>query len=145
LNTILTEDKAYKICVKYEIPIPEYHLIQNLEEALRSAAQIGYPAVAKIVSPSIYHKAAVGGVKLGIKTEHELSEAYHSLIQVARREGIKDAKIMIQKQAPPGLEVMIGATTDPQFGKVVMLGSGGVYARRMSRTLESNGIPVYET
>lgn len=128
MSSILTEDKAYKICMKYEIPIPEYQLIQNLEEALCSAAQIGYPVVAKIVSPSIYHKSAVDGVKLGIKTEYELSEAYHSLIQVARREGIKDAKIMIQKQAPPGLEVMIGATTDPQFGKVVMLGSGGVYA-----------------
>lgn len=128
MNAILTEDEAYKICLKYDIPVPRYRLTQNLEEALRSADQIGYPVVAKIVSPSIYHKSAIGGVKLGIKNKRELSEAYRSLIQIADHKGVKDARIIIQKQAPPGLEVMVGATTDRQFGKVVMLGSGGVYA-----------------
>jgi acetyltransferase len=103
-------------------------LAHSQQEAETLAENIGYPVVMKIASPDILHKSDVGGVVLDIKDLPALGIAYEEMMRrvleakpEARIEGIH-----LQRQIPPGQEVIVGAVRDPQFGPLMMFGSGGV-------------------
>ena len=83
----------------------------------------------KIVSPDIAHKSDVGGVTLGLKDAKAVRKAYKEMIErvSAAAPNAKIAGVAIQNMAPQGIEVIVGATTDPQFGPVMMFGLGGVF------------------
>jgi acyl-CoA synthetase (NDP forming) len=84
--------------------------------------------VVKVVSPDIVHKTDVGGVRLGLKTPEEVSRAFHE-VTAAARQHMPQARILgvsVQRQAAPGVEVIVGMSKDPQFGPVIMFGLGGI-------------------
>ncbi|MHB8331580.1 MAG: acetate--CoA ligase family protein, partial [Candidatus Dormibacteria bacterium] len=90
---------------------------------------LGYPVAVKVVSPDISHKSDAGGVVLDLRTPEEVEAAYakvvaqtRSLVPDARIEGV-----LVQRMVPSGREVIIGATTDQTFGKLVAFGMGGIY------------------
>lgn len=92
------------------------------------AKELGYPVALKVVSPQITHKTDVGGVKLGLGTAKEVRAAFNEILEAARRAD-PDATIdgvSVQQMAEPGIEVIVGMTTDAQFGPVLMFGLGGV-------------------
>jgi acetyltransferase len=103
-------------------------LAKTADEAISLARKIGYPLVLKIASPDISHKSDVGGVVLNIENAHQLRKAFIETIRhVADLR--PDARIdgaTLQKMLPPGQEVIVGMTRDPQFGPMLMFGSGGV-------------------
>jgi len=112
----------------YEIPTAPIKLARDESEAIVIANELGYPLVMKIASPNILHKSDVGGVILNIKDESSLSSAYAQMI---RR--VKEAKpearidgVHLQRQITQGQEVIVGMVRDPQFGALMMFGSGGV-------------------
>jgi acetyl-CoA synthetase (ADP-forming) len=83
----------------------------------------------KVVSPDIIHKSDVGGVFVNIKSTEEVKDAYVQIMENARKNAPK-AKIegvLIQEMAPPGTEVIVGSTKDPQFGPAIMFGLGGIF------------------
>ncbi len=82
----------------------------------------------KIASPDITHKSDIGGVLLDISSEREAYNGYAQLIKVAKaaRPDAKIEGVHLQRQIPPGQEVILGALQDPQFGPLIMFGSGGV-------------------
>ncbi|MCZ9342797.1 acetate--CoA ligase family protein, partial [Streptomyces sp. TRM76130] len=84
--------------------------------------------VMKIVSPDIPHKTDAGGVVVGVEGAVDVRAAFHRIVGNARAYDA-DARVrgvQIQELLPPGLEVIVGAVTDPTFGKVVAFGLGGV-------------------
>jgi acyl-CoA synthetase (NDP forming) len=82
----------------------------------------------KIASPDILHKSDIGGVVLDIQNPHSLGIAYTQIMEAVRRAQAQARieGVHIQRQIPNGQEVIVGAVRDPQFGPLMMFGSGGV-------------------
>lgn len=111
--------------------IPVLSMIQasTATEAVDAANMLDYPVAMKIVSPDISHKSDVGGVVLSLGSDEEVELAYHTMMEHVKA-AVPDAGIegvVIQKMADPGLEVIVGAKRDPQFGHVIMFGLGGIF------------------
>ncbi|MCL7474717.1 MAG: acetate--CoA ligase family protein [Methanosarcinales archaeon] len=111
--------------------IPVLPMIQasTAAKAVDAANVLGYPVVMKILSPDISHKSDVGGVVLSLGSDGEVEAAYHTMMERVISK-VPDARIkgvVLQKMAQPGLEVIVGAKRDPQFGHVIMFGLGGIF------------------
>ena len=107
----------------------EEELPSGIGEAVEAAREVGFPVVLKVVSPDVLHKSDVGGVRVNLKTEEEVREAFRSIMESVRERvpNARIAGILVQEFAPPGLELIIGLIRDPQFGPTVMFGLGGVF------------------
>jgi acetyl coenzyme A synthetase (ADP forming)-like protein len=124
----LTPEEAARICRAYGIPTPRDGLATSAEEAVSLAEDIGLPVVLKIVSPDILHKTEAGGVLVGLSSAEEVAEGYRTVVANARayRADAAITGVQVQQMLGTGQEVIVGATTDPTFGKVVAFGLGGV-------------------
>jgi len=113
----------------YGFWVPKSGLADTSDEAVALAEQFGYPIVMKIASPDILHKSDIGGVRLGLENSSAVAEAFDEVMVNARRL-MPRALILgvtIHEQAPPGKEVILGMTKDPDFGPLIMFGLGGIY------------------
>ena len=126
--------EAWDILKAYGLKIPKSSLAKNADEAVKLAAEIGYPVVMKIASPDILHKTDVGGVKVGLESADQVRDAFDLMIYRTER-FLPEAQIwgcQVQEMAPPGgLEVLIGMNRDPQFGPLVTFGLGGIYVEAL--------------
>ena len=125
---ILTEVESKQLLEEAGIPTARARLATSRDAAVQAARDIGFPVVLKVVSPQISHKSDVGGVKLDLKSPEEVAAAFDEITAAARR-AAPDATIdgvSVQQMARPGIEVIVGVSTDPQFGPVIMFGLGGV-------------------
>jgi acyl-CoA synthetase (NDP forming) len=125
---VLTEVESKQVLAEAGIPCAVARLATTAEEAAAAAREVGLPAVVKVVSPDIVHKTDVGGVRLGLKTPEEVSRAFHE-VTAAARQHMPQARILgvsVQRQAAPGVEVIVGMSKDPQFGPVILFGLGGI-------------------
>jgi acyl-CoA synthetase (NDP forming) len=95
------------------------------EDAVRAAAEIGYPLVLKVVGPDIVHKTDVGGVRVGLRDEAAVRAAWRDF---AARLGDRMTGALVQQMVTAGVEMLVGATEDPTFGPVVACATGGVLA-----------------
>jgi acetyltransferase len=112
----------------YGIPTAQTRLAVTEDEARQAANAVGCPVVLKIASPDIPHKSDVGGVLLNLLTPDAASAGFRSMVERVGREH-PQAKIdgcTVQRQIPTGQDVIAGVVQDPQFGPLVMFGSGGV-------------------
>src|SRR6202163_2775596 len=124
----LTAPEARGICEAYGITIPKEGVAKTADEAVKLASDIGFPVVMKIVSPQILHKTEAGGVVVGVKSAEAAQAAFDTIVANARRYNA-DATIdgvQVQQMLAGGQEVIIGAVTDPAFGKLVAFGLGGI-------------------
>jgi acyl-CoA synthetase (NDP forming) len=127
-RTMLTEVESKELIQETGIPIIETRLARSKSQAVSIAQELGLPIVLKIVSPDVVHKSDVGGVKTGLDSLSQVRTAYDSILS-STRAAVPSASIQgvsVQKMADPGIEVIIGATKDSQFGHVIMFGLGGV-------------------
>ena len=127
-RTSLTAPEAREVCEAYGIAVPKEGVARSAAEAARLASDIGFPVVMKIISPQILHKTEAGGVLVGVAAAEQASQAYATLLDNARKYDPK-AEILgvqVQQMLSGGQEVIIGAVTDPAFGKLVAFGLGGV-------------------
>ena len=116
-------------------------MASSRDDALAAAEEIGYPVVMKVVTPEIVHKTDVGVVALDIASAEEAGEAYDRVVGNAREAGASEAdRVLVQKMAKPGCEVMIGAKQDPSFGPVTMVGTGGRFVELWRDTAPGVGI-----
>ena len=126
-NKVITEESAKEILTTYGINVPPYALVQRTEDAEKKAKELGFPLVAKIVSPEILHKTDVNGVKVGLKTEQEVRNTFDDMFgRLSRKYNTKG--VILEKMVPQGVEVIVGLQNDSQFGPTIMFGLGGVYA-----------------
>ncbi len=129
----LTALEARGVCEAYAIPLPADGMARSAAEAAAIAERIGFPVALKIVSPQILHKTEAGGVLLGVRSASEAHEGYERIIAKA---GAFDAKaqilgVQVQAMVAEGVEVIVGALTDPSFGKLVAFGLGGIFVEAM--------------
>lgn len=130
---MLSEAEGYEILGKYGVPVPAFKIVTTAEEAGDVAESIGFPVVMKIVSPQIIHKSDSGGVVTSIGTKEGAQAAFNRIVTSVKEYNPK-AKIegvIIEEQAKPGLELIIGGKTDPTFGKVITFGAGGTLVELM--------------
>ena len=127
-RSALTAPEAKGICDAYGIAVPKEGVANDGAGAASLATAIGYPVVMKIVSPQILHKTEAGGVVVGVKNAQQAAEAFASIVANARRYDRKASidGVQVQQMLSGGQEVIIGAVTDPAFGKLVAFGLGGI-------------------
>src|SRR5215203_2785324 len=125
-QSVITEESAKAILKEYGIKVPPSALVSTTQEAQDKAKQLGFPLVAKIVSPDILHKTDVKGVRVGLKTEQEVRDAFDDMYErLSSKYHTKG--VILEKMVDSGLEVIVGLQNDPQFGPVIMFGLGGIY------------------
>ena len=128
-RTMLDEFEAKQLLASYGIPVVETRAAQDEEQAVACAAEIGYPVVLKLLSHTIAHKTDVDGVRLGLQTPEQVRNAYRAIqCSVAEKAGAEHfAGVTVQPLiSREGYELILGSTLDPQFGPVILFGSGGV-------------------
>lgn len=126
-NNHLCAPVIAQIMEAYGIPVAKMTLAKDEEESAALAAEIGMPVVLKIASPDISHKTDVGGVLLNLADEKSVRGGYQTITNQAKA-ALPDAQITgvyVQEMVPLGQEVILGVVQDPQFGPVMMFGSGG--------------------
>ena len=127
-RTLLSEVEAKAALAEAGVPVTATALARTREEAAAQAEAIGYPVALKVVSPNVAHKSDVGGVVLGLESAGAAAEAYDGIIAAvgAAQPGAVIEGVSVQSMAEPGVEVIVGMTTDAQFGPVMMFGLGGI-------------------
>src|SRR3977135_3735469 len=127
-RSALTAPEAKGICEAYGIAVPKEGVARTATDAAKLAATIGYPVVMKIVSPQILHKTEAGGVGVGAKSAEAAQDAFATIVDNARRYDAKASidGVQVQQMLAGGQEVIVGAVTDPAFGKLVAFGLGGI-------------------
>ena len=127
-RTSLTAPEGKQVCDAYGIAVPKEGLAGSAAEAAKMAAAMGFPVVMKIVSPDILHKTEAGGVIVGVASAQDASKAYETILKNAKayKADAKVVGVQVQQMLKGGQEVIVGAVTDPSFGKLVAFGLGGV-------------------
>ncbi len=127
-RVVLTEVESKQLLSLYGIPTVETRIAANEDDAVKIAAQIGFPVVLKVFSETITHKTDVGGVQLNLPDEAAVRSAYRSIKTSVAEKTSPDqfAGVSVQPMAKlEGYELILGSSIDPQFGPVVLFGSGG--------------------
>ncbi|MHA2037534.1 MAG: acetate--CoA ligase family protein, partial [Promethearchaeota archaeon] len=123
-QTVLTEFESKELLQEIGIKIPDQSLTSSKEETLSAAEKMGFPVVLKLMAEDVVHKSDTGAVKLNLKTKEEVETAFDDLMKIPSQ---SEKKISVQNMASePITELIIGMTTDPQFGPALMFGIGGI-------------------
>lgn len=125
----LTEIEAKLVFAAYGMSVTKNILSTSEDDAVRLANEIGYPVVMKIVSPDILHKSDAGGVKVNVKDDAGVREAYQTILKNAKayKADADVHGVVVQEMAPWGTEVILGSVNDPTFGPTMMFGLGGIF------------------
>ena len=127
-RVILTEVEAKRVLAAYGIPIVETRVAITVEDAVRAAAELGFPVVLKLHSETITHKTDVGGVQLGLGDADAVRRAWAAIetgVTAAKGPGHFQGVTVQPMVQRIGYELIVGSTIDAQFGPVVLFGTGG--------------------
>ena len=127
-RTLLTEFESKQLLKSYGVPIVETRIAQTADEAVKSAKAIGYPVVMKVHSETVVHKSRVGGVKLHLRDATAVRKAFSEIRKSIEANAGKGAFLGVTVQPMvmhDGIELIVGSNVDPQFGPVILFGSGG--------------------
>jgi len=116
----LDEHASKQMLRAYGLATTRELVAENLDDALHAAEKIGYPVVLKTAAGE-RHKSERGGVRLDLSCAEELATAYRELEKTLGR------RVLVQEQVPPGVELLLGVVSDPQFGPMLTIGSGGIF------------------
>jgi acetyl coenzyme A synthetase (ADP forming)-like protein len=129
----LTAAEAAAVCRAAGVSMPADAVASTADEAAAAATKLGYPVALKVHSADILHKSDLGGVRLGLDDEGAVRFAFRDVTAKAAdaHPGAEKLGVYLQAMAAPEREVIIGVSTDPAFGKVVMVGVGGVFVEAL--------------
>ncbi len=125
---VLLPEHAARVLAAYGIPHAAAEFAASPDKAVEVARRIGFPVALKVASPQIVHKSEAGGVLLDLPDAAAVAAGFARVLASARL-AAPQAHVLgvhVQRMLPPGQEVVVGAVRDPQFGPLVMFGSGGV-------------------
>jgi len=117
---VLDSQAGAEVMAAYGLSVPPSGLAGSAEQAATLAGRFGYPVALKRVAPGVVHKSDAGGVVLDLEHADAVRAAFERVVGPGER-------AFVQRMAPKGLEVIVGARRDAQFGPLVMFGMGGVY------------------
>src|ERR1035441_9739342 len=130
---VIPEYRSKRILGSLGIPMPAGALATTTSQARAIAERIGYPVVLKAQAPALSHKSDADGVALNIRDEAGLDAAWtrmHADVSVHLPHLALDG-ILVEKVAPRGIELIVGARNDPEWGVVLLVGFGGVVAEAL--------------
>jgi acyl-CoA synthetase (NDP forming) len=144
-RSLLTEVESKALLKKAGIPVIEAKLARSKKEAVSISKEVGFPVVLKISSPDVIHKSDSGGVKLGLANATQVGKAYSEIVLAIEKAFPKAVieGVSVQEMAPPGVEVIVGMSKDPQFGPVLMFGLGGIFVEVL-KDVSFRIVPVSE-
>ncbi|HTT78052.1 MAG TPA: acetate--CoA ligase family protein, partial [Stellaceae bacterium] len=127
---VLTEIASKELLARYGVKPPPEALAASEGEAVAAAAKIGGAVALKVQSPDILHKTEAGAVVLGAGGAAAVRAAYRRVMANAVNfaPGARIDGVLVQRMAPPGIEMILGVHRDPDFGPLVMVGLGGIHA-----------------
>jgi len=123
-RNILSAAEVYDILAAYKIPVANWRIADNVEDAEKAAMEIGFPVVVKADSKTIIHKSDMGGVAVNLKDGDAVKSV---VVEMEKKLAADDLKFFVQKQMPDGLEVIMGAKAEEGLGHLMMFGMGGIY------------------
>ena len=123
-RTFLPAGDVYDILAAYGIPSAPWSLVTTAEQAVSAADGLGYPVVVKAEAASIVHKSDMGGVAVNLNHAADVQTAIETM---RKRLQTEDLTFLIQKYLPGGLEIILGAKSEPGLGHLIMFGMGGIY------------------
>ncbi|MEA3437581.1 MAG: acetate--CoA ligase family protein [Thermodesulfobacteriota bacterium] len=124
-QTALSEFESKQLLASYGIPVTREALVENEENLIKTACDIGYPVVIKACSPTISHKTEKGLIRVDIRNDDEAKVAFNKII--AGMNG-NEKTVLVQEMIKGKRELVAGLTRDSQFGPCVMFGLGGIFA-----------------
>jgi acyl-CoA synthetase (NDP forming) len=128
----LTEHASKRYIAGLGIAVPQGGLAGDLTVARTIAARIGYPVALKLQASALPHKSDAGAVLLGIGDDAQLAVAWDKLAQVASRHpGLAVDGVLVEAMAPSGLEMIVGARRESDWGPVVLVGLGGIWTEAL--------------
>ena len=131
-NSAIIGEDAMGILAAYGVQVAGYKYAFNPKEATAAARELGYPVVLKINTPPILHKTEVGGVMVDIRSDVEVKKAFAELrSRVGEIKKGEKFSVVVQQMVTGAVETVIGMTTDPSFGPLIMFGLGGIYVEVM--------------
>lgn len=125
----LSEYESLVYLAENGVPIPPQAVAATADEAAEAAKKLGYPLSVKIHSRDIQHKSDVGGVKLNIRDEAALRQAFAEIMESCSKKapGARLSGVLLKPMLKPGVEMIIGVNNDKDFGPMIMIGMGGVF------------------
>jgi acyl-CoA synthetase (NDP forming) len=141
---MLTLEKSLKILKKWKIPIVKTFYSLELKDLEKAFDRMRKPSVLKVYSPDIIHKTEIGCIYTDIKTKNELREAYEKILKNVFSFN-KNARIeaFLLQEKIDGIELIIGAKNDENFGKIIIFGLGGIYAE-IFKDISIRVLPIKE-
>jgi len=125
-RSLLTEPESKEMLEAYCIPTVKTLIATSAKEAVQAAASLGSTVVLKLYSEKVTHKSDVGGVKLNLRTEDEVRRAYYDIEKGVREIPGAFLGVVVEPMVQTdGYELILGSSIDPQFGPVLLFGSGG--------------------
>ena len=123
----LDELAGKQLLASFDVKVPKSVMARDAGAAVAAIVTFTPPLAVKVMSPDILHKSDAGGVKIGLMNAREVTQAINAM---AALPAIKAARVdgyLIEEMAPAGLEIVVGAVRDPDFGPMVMVGLGGIF------------------
>jgi len=132
----LTEREAKQVVALYGIPVVEDILTNDVAAARAAAEKLGFPVVLKGESPDVLHKTEAGLVKLNLRSPMEIEQAFAEILRAVDAISPRPqlTGVLVQPMVPKGVEVMVGARHDPQFGPLIVVGLGGIFVEMLRDT-----------
>lgn len=132
-KTLLGAKEVRTILKAYGFNIPKSKLARSHEEAAIFSTEIGFPVVLKLNSAKITHKSDVGGVLVDVRNRGEVIESYYEIKKKVEDQHGPEAfdGVIVQEMIKEGKEVILGMTTDPVFGPMIMFGLGGIFVETL--------------
>lgn len=121
----MAPDEAFPLLGSYGVPHAEIAVAGSVDEVVKAARHLRYPVALKTADPDVLHKTESGGVALDIGGEQQLRKAFRIM---------KAGRCLVQKMAPAGTEVILGARKDHEFGHVILFGLGGIFVELLKDT-----------
>ena len=106
----------------------------GLDAVESTAERLGFPLVAKAVAPGLVHKSDIGGVILGLESASAVRTAAETLVERVQHAGARLEAVLLQREIRGGIEALVGVTSDPTFGPLVVCGLGGVLVELLRDT-----------
>jgi len=124
---ILTEPEGKRLLTAFGVRVPRSAVVTDASHIASAVRGLAAPFVVKIVSPDILHKSDAGGVALGVRDIEGVRHSIGAMLERANASGARVDGFLVEEMQGPGVEVAIGATRDPQFGPMLMVGLGGIF------------------
>jgi acyl-CoA synthetase (NDP forming) len=130
-RTALSETEAKQALAAFGVPVVHDALVRTAAEARAAAEKIGYPLVAKLVSPEVAHKTEHGLIRLGLSDADAVADAFAAMTARARSMNVRIEGVTLEPMLQGGVEILAGVTRDPVFGWLLTVGLGGIWTELM--------------